>query len=169
MQLQQLQTETMTKSRQWPADTVPERSRGCSRNPLGSARRGSNPLGVDLPSTAVSGCAAQSRVCCARHCARTHSRRATRAAGLRTPGAGGAAQCLAVVQQPPALAATRHCARAAKGMDSKSIGLCPQGLESPRCRSCQRCARRPLHRDSGVLASDLRPSRCSEQAASLCH
>ena len=29
---------------------------------------------------------------------------------------------------------TRHCARAVKGMDSKSIGLCPQGLESPRCR-----------------------------------
>ena len=30
---------------------------------------------------------------------------------------------------------TRHCARAVKGMDSKSIGLCPQGFESPRCRS----------------------------------
>ena len=30
--------------------------------------------------------------------------------------------------------APRHCARAVKGMDSKSIGLCPQGLESPRCR-----------------------------------
>ena len=28
----------------------------------------------------------------------------------------------------------RHCARAVKGMDSKSIGLCPQGFESPRCR-----------------------------------
>ena len=26
--------------------------------------------------------------------------------------------------------------RAAKEMDSKSIGLCPQGLESPRCRLC---------------------------------
>ena len=29
----------------------------------------------------------------------------------------------------------RHCGRAVKEMDSKSIGLCPQGFESPRCRS----------------------------------
>ena len=29
---------------------------------------------------------------------------------------------------------TRHCVRAVKEMDSKSIGLCPQGFESPRCR-----------------------------------
>ena len=29
----------------------------------------------------------------------------------------------------------RHCVRAVKEMDSKSIGLCPQGFESPRCRS----------------------------------
>ena len=28
----------------------------------------------------------------------------------------------------------RQCDRVAKVMDSKSIGLCPQGLESPRCR-----------------------------------
>ena len=28
----------------------------------------------------------------------------------------------------------RHCVRVAKEMDSKSIGLWPQGLESPRCR-----------------------------------
>ena len=28
----------------------------------------------------------------------------------------------------------RHCVRAAKELDSKSNGLCPQGLESPRCR-----------------------------------
>ena len=28
----------------------------------------------------------------------------------------------------------RQCVRAAKEMDSKSIGLCPQGFESPRCR-----------------------------------
>ena len=28
----------------------------------------------------------------------------------------------------------RHCVRAAKEMDSNSIGLCPQGFESPRCR-----------------------------------
>ena len=28
----------------------------------------------------------------------------------------------------------RHCVRAAKEMESKSIGLCPQALESPRCR-----------------------------------
>ena len=30
--------------------------------------------------------------------------------------------------------ANRQCVRAAKEMDSKSIGLCPQGFESPRCR-----------------------------------
>ena len=29
---------------------------------------------------------------------------------------------------------SRHCVRVAKEMDSKSIGLCPQGFESPRCR-----------------------------------
>ena len=28
----------------------------------------------------------------------------------------------------------RQCVRAAKEMDPKSIGLCPQGFESPRCR-----------------------------------
>jgi hypothetical protein len=27
----------------------------------------------------------------------------------------------------------RHCVRAAKGMSSKSTGLCPRGFESPRC------------------------------------
>ena len=29
---------------------------------------------------------------------------------------------------------TRHCVRVAKEMDSKSIGLRPQGFESSRCR-----------------------------------
>ena len=28
----------------------------------------------------------------------------------------------------------RQCVRVVKEMDSKSIGLCPQGFESPRCR-----------------------------------
>ena len=28
----------------------------------------------------------------------------------------------------------RQCDRVAKVMDSKSIGLCPQGFKSPRCR-----------------------------------
>ena len=31
-------------------------------------------------------------------------------------------------------AGRRHCVRAAKEMGSKSIGLCPQGFKSPRCR-----------------------------------
>ena len=31
-------------------------------------------------------------------------------------------------------AGSRHSVRAAKEVDSKSIGLCPQGFESPRCR-----------------------------------
>ena len=30
--------------------------------------------------------------------------------------------------------APRQCVRVVKEMDSKSIGLCPQGFESPRCR-----------------------------------
>ena len=30
--------------------------------------------------------------------------------------------------------AQRQCVRAVKEMDPKSIGLCPQGFESPRCR-----------------------------------
>ena len=34
----------------------------------------------------------------------------------------------------PAPSGPRQCVRAAKEMDSKSIGLCPQGFESPRCR-----------------------------------
>ncbi len=34
----------------------------------------------------------------------------------------------------PQGASQRHCVRAVKEMDSKSIGLCPQGFESPRCR-----------------------------------
>ena len=33
------------------------------------------------------------------------------------------------------LGKTRQCVRVVKEMDSKSIGLCPQGFESPRCRS----------------------------------
>ena len=32
------------------------------------------------------------------------------------------------------LALQRQCVRAVKEMDPKSIGLCPQGFESPRCR-----------------------------------
>ena len=32
----------------------------------------------------------------------------------------------------------RHCVRAVKKMDSKFMGLCPQGFESPRCRLLRR-------------------------------
>ncbi len=32
------------------------------------------------------------------------------------------------------VASARQCVRVVKEMDSKSIGLCPQGFESPRCR-----------------------------------
>ena len=38
------------------------------------------------------------------------------------------------VENTHVLASRRHCVRAAKELDSKSNGLCPQGLESPRCR-----------------------------------
>ena len=34
---------------------------------------------------------------------------------------------------------SRQCVRAAKEMDSKSIGLCPQGFESLRCRTRHSC------------------------------
>ena len=39
-----------------------------------------------------------------------------------------------------------QCDRVAKVMDSKSIGLCPQGFESPRCRSAPRAGRVPVPR-----------------------
>ena len=38
------------------------------------------------------------------------------------------------VDVQPIVRAQRQCVRAAKEMDPKSIGLCPQGFESPRCR-----------------------------------
>ena len=37
---------------------------------------------------------------------------------------------------------SRQCVRAVKEMDSKSIGLCPQGFESPRCRYASQCPMR---------------------------
>ena len=43
----------------------------------------------------------------------------------------------------------RHFVRVAKEMDWKSIGLCPQGLESPRCRFG-----RPLARSFSVALMD---------------
>ena len=43
----------MCTSAQHADDTVPERLRGWTRNPLGSARRGSNPLGVAIERTYV--------------------------------------------------------------------------------------------------------------------
>ena len=53
--------------------------------------------------------------------------------------AGQAAGGWAVSKQDPEFEmrrplSHRHCVRAVKEMDSKSIGLCPQGFESPRCR-----------------------------------
>ena len=59
----------------------------------------------------------------------------------------------------------RHCVRAVKEMDSKSIGLCPQGFESPRCRfwkfrrasvACLVCPRACI----AVAATAARHARC---------
>ena len=51
---------------------------------------------------------------------------------------------------------SRHCVRAAKEMDSKSIGLCPQGFESPRCRLHSSPVLEPRQeewfRNTGILA-----------------
>ena len=64
----------------------------------------------------------------------------------------------------------RHCVRVAKEMDSKSIGLCPQGLESPRCRSSPQLAlvRRRSHQAPsrmGALDRRLRSSRSPAMSA----
>ena len=64
----------------------------------------------------------------------------------------------------------RHCLRVAKEMDSKSIGLCPQGLESPRCRSSPQLAlvRRRSHQAPsrmGALDRRLRSSRSPAMGA----
>ena len=53
----------------------------------------------------------------------------------------------------------RHCVRVAKEMDSKSIGLWPQGLEFPRCRIGP--APLPLGGSSNNFAPGERASPCT--------
>ena len=48
-------------------------------------------------------------------------------------------------------ALSRQCVRAAKEMDSKSIGLCPQGFESPRCRIVNNGCAGSTHATSTVM------------------
>jgi hypothetical protein len=43
------------------------------------------------------------------------------------------------------VSSSRQCDRVVKVMDSKSIGLCPQGFESPRCRGALGRHIRPLY------------------------
>ena len=67
---------------------------------------------------------------------------------------------------------TRHCVRAVKEMDSKSIGLCPQGFESPRCRMmcfCKTCI--TMRRHSWSSRVDSRSHACvasSMRSIALC-
>ena len=52
----------------------------------------------------------------------------------------------------------RHCVRVAKEMDSKSIGLWPQGFESPRCRIGKLAGKWHL-----CLCAALQPASIKEQ------
>ena len=127
---------------------MPERLRGWTRNPLGSARRGSNPLAVAFQSS-PGGTARIGRG--ERAAAESGStllidknilrNKDTHGWGtllwtscISTPAlAGGEALSFTGTGLGTA-ALPRQCVRAAKEMDSKSIGLCPQGFQSPRCR-----------------------------------
>ena len=111
-------------------DIVSERLRRWTRNPLGSARRGSNPLAVafamhSLPLDPHGHIPATSR-------------------DLARKGSGVMAGLVPVVLACESPFQSRQCVRAAKEMDSKSIGLCPQGFESPRCRLITTSAVRAL-------------------------
>ena len=75
-------------------------------------------------------------------------------ARLATHAGGWRGFVWSITAQLPSRCRGRHvagqCDRVAKVMDSKSIGLCPQGLESPRCRHVQ-----PLVRARGSVASTM--------------
>ena len=47
-----------------------------------------------------------------------------------------------------------HCVRGVKEMDSKSIGICPQGFESPRWRFICMCHDKQLQRNWGTCKLD---------------
>ena len=109
-------------------DSVSERLRRWTRNPWGSARRGSNPLAVGVSQSlqtrpkapASSG---TSSGCC------PASASLLQAAALHRQALSSSARHLSDVTMHQ-----RQRVRAAKEMDPKSIGLCPQGFESPQCR-----------------------------------
>ena len=61
------------------------------------------------------------------------------------------------IQRNHVLAWQRQCVRAVKEMDSQSIGLCPQGFESPRCRlTMERCHSAPRQK---LLAGQMHAER----------
>ncbi len=74
------------------------------------------------------GCSERACVCAVRLCPRVAPADAMQARGLAASAAWSAFAHL-----------PRYCVRAVKEMDSKSIGLCPQGFESPRCRLAASC------------------------------
>ena len=150
-----------------------ERLRRWTRNPLGSARRGSNPLAVEILALKrlLQPCQRMGESQCKQSMSsRDRSGLSRTKAGLRaiangplllsqlphTPQtasspfehSGEAPMAPLILLQrcedvPVAKVPTRNylltmctlrqCVRAAKEMDSKSIGLCPQGFESSRC------------------------------------
>ena len=83
---------------------------------------------------------------------------------LARKGSGVMAGLVPVVLACESPLQSRQCVRAAKEMDSKSIGLCPQGLESPRCR----CHKHTLQGQKAVVPSSGRiqgSGLCCEQGA----
>ena len=141
-------------------DSVSERLRRWTRNPLGSARRGSNPLAAAFQSPpggrARRGRARARLPRAAAHFSST-KHIAQEAHPLGPPAldflhfescARRGGPCLSRVLASELLPFSRQCVRAAKETDSKSIGLCPQGFESPRCR-CPELSRRDREKRKG--------------------
>ena len=73
------------------------------------------------------------------------------------PSSGGAGLPARQIYDACRTSVSRQCDRVAKVMDLKSIGLCPQGFKSPRCRRSSPCLRRALlvRRHRGRAARDL--------------
>ena len=98
------------------------------------------------------------------------------------PSSGGAGLPARQICDVCRTSVSRQCDRVAKVMDSKSIGLCPQGFKSPRCRRSSPCLRRallvrrhrrraardlsrPLHKQARYGAGARRSKRKADQVA----
>ena len=164
-------------------DRVSERLRRWTRNPLGSARRGSNPLAVAFQSppggTARRG---RGKRTAAKSCStllidkNILRNKDTHGWGtllwtscISTPALAGG-EALSFTDTGLGTAALpRQCVRAADEMDSKSIGLCPQGFESPRCRITMALRRRALFcaRAWGPLSLTRKTTRHARHASAF--